>query len=425
MITRMDKEAELKRSKQIALCFLLGAAAIFVITIFSPRNVWTNGLKAVAEAAMVGALADWFAVVALFRRVPIPFVSRHTAIIPKNKDKIADNLAVFINEKFLDPTSIVGLIRKHDPAQAVSRWLSDPANADQLGRHLISVMRGLLDVTDDRRIQAFMKDAIHVFIDEADLSRSVGVLLDDLTRNGRHQELFEQTIVLIIAQLNTPTTRLYLSEQIVAWLKREYRLTQKIIPKDWLGKHGAEKLAQLVSNVLDDVVADHAHTLRTSFDELAQKLIDRLKHDPETAAKIDGIKHYLKNDQTLNVYVGNLWNTLRGRIKADLSEQDSLIQKKTANAAKWVGRTIARDTALRESLNHHLETAAWAMAPDFSEYLTRHIRDTVRSWDARDMSRQIELNIGKDLQFIRVNGTLVGGLIGLGLYLCSLIPALF
>src|ERR1041384_3683124 len=129
----MEKQDELRRSKRIALGFFIGAAALFVISLLLPYTWWTGLLRAFSEAAMVGALADWFAVVALFKRVPIPLVQRHTAIIPNNKDKIADNLALFVREKFLDPASIVGLIRRHDPVQKVADWLVQPANTELMG----------------------------------------------------------------------------------------------------------------------------------------------------------------------------------------------------------------------------------------------------------------------------------------------------
>ena len=151
----MDKYQQLKRSKRLALSLLLIAAATFVVTLFLPPTFWVLGLKAIAEAAMVGALADWFAVVALFRRVPVPFISRHTAIIPRNKDRIGENLGRFVQEKFLDTDSLLALIRRHDPSQLLAQWLNTPGNADRIGRHLLQVMRGFLDLTDDQRIQRF------------------------------------------------------------------------------------------------------------------------------------------------------------------------------------------------------------------------------------------------------------------------------
>jgi len=145
----MEKLAELKRAKLLALSLLLIAAATFIATLFLPQTFWVRGVKAIAEAAMVGALADWFAVVALFRRVPIPFISRHTAIIPRNKDRIGDNLGVFVQEKFLDTQSLVDLIRRHEPALMIGTWFSQPENAGRVGQHMLQVMSGFLDLTDD------------------------------------------------------------------------------------------------------------------------------------------------------------------------------------------------------------------------------------------------------------------------------------
>lgn len=131
---------------------------------------------------MVGALADWFAVVALFRRVPVPFISRHTAIIPRNKDRIGENLGRFVQEKFLDTPSLLQLIRRHDPAQIVANWLSVPANAERVGYHLLQLMRGFLDLTDDARIQRFMRKAVHAAIDKVDLTQSGAMILESLTK---------------------------------------------------------------------------------------------------------------------------------------------------------------------------------------------------------------------------------------------------
>lgn len=145
----MNKIAELKRAKRLALSLLLIAAATFVTTLFLPPSFWVLGIKAIAEAAMVGALADWFAVVALFRRIPIPFISRHTAIIPRNKDRIGENLGQFVQEKFLDTQSLIALIRRHEPALLIGNWFSQPDNASRVGQHLLQIMSGFLELTDD------------------------------------------------------------------------------------------------------------------------------------------------------------------------------------------------------------------------------------------------------------------------------------
>ena len=420
----MDKYQQLKRSKQLALALLLAAAATFIVTLFLPPNFWVLGVKAIAEAAMVGALADWFAVVALFRRVPLPLIARHTAIIPRNKDRIGENLGRFVQEKFLDTDSLLALIRRNNPAQLLAQWLNAPGNADRTGRHLLQVMRGFLDLTDDARIQQFMRRAVHRALDKVDLTQSSAMILDSLTKNNRHQALLDAAIEQLLLLLHKPGTREFIALQIVRWLKREHPVKAKVLPTEWLGEHSATLVANAVDSILDDVARDQGHELRLGFNRAVQRLIDRLKSDPEMTARAESVKQWLKEDESLNRYIGELWQDLRAWLKRDLSSDDSRVQERVRLAALWLGETLLADEALRSSMNQHLEDAARSVAPEFAAFLTRHISDTVKSWDARDMSQQIELNIGRDLQFIRINGTLVGGTIGLLLYLLSQLPAL-
>lgn len=418
----MEKLNELKRAKRLALSLLLIAAATFVATLFLPANFWVSGLKAISEAAMVGALADWFAVVALFRRVPIPFIARHTAIIPRNKDRIGENLGKFVQEKFLDTQSLIDLIRRHEPAQMMGTWFRQPENAQQVGRHLLKVMEAWLSLMDDARIQGLIRRAVHKAIDKVDLSYSSALLLESLTKNNRHQALLDSVIAQLLALLEKPACREFIARQIVHWLETEHPVKARVLPTEWLGEQSADLVSDAVNSLLDDVSQDKTHQLRRAFDRAVQRLIDSLKNDPEMAAKAETIKSYLKEDEKFNLYLGELWNDLRGWLKTDIASDDSRVQKRIAEAGQWLGETLMADASLRASLNEHLEQAARHIAPDFSAFLTRHISDTVKSWDAKDMSRQIELNIGKDLQFIRINGTLVGGSVGLVLYLLSQLP---
>ncbi|MBV6817271.1 DUF445 family protein [Rahnella sp. PD12R] len=419
----MDKEQELRRSKRNALGLLLIAAALFVITLFLPPNFWVSGLKAISEAAMVGAMADWFAVVALFRRVPVPFVASHTAIIPRNKDKIADNLAVFVQEKFLAPATLINLIRQHDPAQMLTDWLNAPDNAQRFAKYAVKMIRGFLDVTDDQRIAQLIRRALYRVIDKIDLSTSIATLLESLTKGGRHQQLLDQAMDQLEILLAKDSTRQFISAQIVGWMKREHPLTAKLLPTGWLGRNGADLVSNAVNSVLDDMGNDKTHAFRKGFDRSVQNFIWKLQNDPETAQKAEEIKQYLKDDEKLNVYVLQLWGDMRNWLKEDLESEDSRVFAKVTESGQWLGNALAQDEKLRSSLNQQMETIAEKMAPDFAQFLTRHISDTVKGWDPRDMSRQIELNIGKDLQFIRINGTLVGAFIGLALYLLSQLPA--
>ena len=418
----MTKERELDQAKRLALSFFIGAAALFVLSFFLPQNWWTGLLKAFSEAAMVGALADWFAVVALFKRIPIPIVSRHTEIIPQNKVKIADNLALFVREKFLDTESIVGLIRKHDPAHKVADWLTKPANTGRMGQYLVKLASWMLDFTEDAAVQNFLRKAVHSMVRSVDLSKSAGTVLESLTRGGRHQELLNEGIQQLAKLLNNEETQSYISQGIVDWLKDEYAFIERMLPSELIGRKGADIAVRLASGILNKVSEDPDHPLRQRFDVFTREFIERLKADPAFAARSEEIKNYLLNDEALNNYLASLWNDLRDWMKKDLQGEDSMLRGRIEATGAWLGQTLAEDPQLRQSLNENLELAARAAAPEFAVFLTRHIADTVKNWDSAEMSEQIELNIGKDLQFIRINGTVVGGLIGVILYLLSTLP---
>jgi uncharacterized membrane-anchored protein YjiN (DUF445 family) len=413
------KTVELRQSKRLALSFFAGAAALFVLSLFLPVNWWTGLLNAFAEAAMVGALADWFAVAALFRRIPIPIVSRHTEIIPANKHRIADNLAAFVHEKFLDTDSIVRLIQRHDPAGKVAGWLVKPENTARLGGYLVRTAGWALDFIEDAAVQNFVRRAVHGMIQGVDLSKTAGAILDTVTRDGRHQELLDEGIGQLARLLDNEETQAFIAQGIVDWLREEHALVEMLLPSELIGRKGADLTVKLAAGILKRVSEDPQHPLRQRFDAFTADFIVRLQSDPAFIEKGEDIKRYLIGDETLNGYLGALWGDLKGWIKADLDKDDSVLRRRLEATGAWVGRMLAEDPELRASLNENLELAARGAAPEFAGFLTRHIADTVKHWDSREMSEQVELNIGKDLQYIRINGTVVGGLIGVVLYLLS------
>ena len=416
------QKVELQRAKRLALSLLLLAAATFITTLFLPANFWVRGLKAISEAAMIGALADWFAVYALFRPVPIPFISKHTAIIPRNKEKIATNLGVFIQEKFLDTQSLIALIQRHQPVQLLGVWLNKPENSRQLGKYLLNIMGTFLELADDTRIQKLIRRGVHKAIDNIDLSQSGAILLESMTKNNRHQALLETMIEQLLGLLKKPSSRTFIAGQITRWLNTEHSRKAKLLPTEWLGEQSAEWVSDAVNRLLDDINHDKQHQIRQGFDRVVQRFIAELKTSPDMMAKADSIKRYLKDDEAFNRYIGELWGDLRRWLKTDSASDDSRVQQRIALAGQWFGETLLSDKALQTSLNEHLELAVRRMTPDFAAFITRHISDTVNSWDSKELADQIEFNIGKDLQFIRINGTLVGGMIGLILYLLSQLP---
>ena len=412
----------LKRAKHQALGLLIAVALVFVATSFMAPSLWVRCVQAVAEAAMVGALADWFAVTALFRRIPLPWVGRHTAIIPRNKDRIGDNLAHFVRDRFLDPASLLALIRKHDPAQWLASWLTAPAHSAMLGRQVARLALAALELVQDRQVQRFLTQSLRAVLSQVDLSRAAASLLTALTQGGRHQVLLDDVLARIAAIMQTANTREFIAASIVEWLKREHPLKEKMLPSDWLGDKGAELIAQALESLFDDIAHNPEHRVREALDAAVARLIERLQTDPDFAERAEQLRHYLLHDEKLAGYLQALWTQLRQRLQADLADEHSHIARKAAAMGRWLGQSLAADPALRQSMNARLERWAATLAPDVAQFLAEHISDTVKRWDAAELSHLVELHIGKDLQFIRINGTLVGGAIGLLLFVLAQLP---
>jgi uncharacterized membrane-anchored protein YjiN (DUF445 family) len=273
-------------------------------------------------------------------------------------------------------------------------------------------------------VQEFIRKAVHSLIKSIDLSQSAGVILESMTKNGRHQQLLDEAINQLANLLNNEETQAFIAHGIVDWLKEEYAVFEKVLPKEAIGRKGADIAVRLAAGILAKINGDPDHELRKNFDEFTHDFVERLKSDPDFQQKGEEIKRYLLSDDTLNTYLKSLWDDLKAWLKQDLHSEQSVLHQRVMATANWVGRTLAEDARLRQSLNEHLEAAARSAAPEFAQFLTKHISDTVRNWDSKEMSQQIELNIGKDLQYIRINGTVVGGLIGVLLYLVAHVPNL-
>lgn len=415
------KRQELAYAKRKAHLLLAAAAVLFVLTMLVPPNPWVLAIRAITEAAMVGGLADWFAVSALFRRIPtgIPFITAHTDVIPRSKDRIADNLSAFVKDKFLAPHTLVELIREHDPSRYVAQWLADPSNARRVGSYLARATEGALHLVEDARIERLLRDAAREVFKGVDLTASLRSLLDTLTSDGRHDQLLEQGLDRVLRLIDRPETRAWIAAQVIDWLAQEHPRKQKLLPKQWIAHNVAAAIADAVVRRLESIRANPAHAYRQLFDQWTHDFVLRLQSDPALQARGEEIKQYLLNDDTFGAYVGTLWRSFKTWLADDLRDPQSMFHQGVAGAATWLGEQLSQDAELRQSLRSQLEEAARRLAPEFADFLTRHVRDTVRAWDGREMADQIELNIGKDLQAIRVNGTIVGGVIGLGLHLLT------
>ena len=266
--------AALQRAKRQALGLLLWVTAVFIVSSVLPRGLWMDALQATAEAAMVGALADWFAVRALFHRVPIPFVERHTAIIPRNKDRIGENLATFVRDRFLDPASLVGLLRRHDLVERMAQWLLLPDNARHLSQQVVRMVAAALEVVQDRQVEHLIRKAARALLGRMDLSQSLAKVLEALTYQGRHQALLNEALAQLMSVLQNADTRSLIARTIVHWLKKEHPLKEKMLPTDWLSDQGAVMVANALEGLLAEVAHNPQHQPRDKFDAAVQLRFD-------------------------------------------------------------------------------------------------------------------------------------------------------
>lgn len=431
---RAVQQQELAQTKRLALVLLIVATLLFLTSIILPTFFaysWHIGLlKTVSEAAMIGALADWFAVRALFKPVPIPIVKNHTNIIPNNKKRIAENLADFVQEKFFHEDALKTLVREHEPASTVSKWLNKDENKHNVIHYTLHFTRHLLSLSDNASIQRWLVNTSHAVLENINLTQSAGSLLAALTAQNKHQTVLNNAIDTTAAYLNTPKSQEVIANSIAEWFKEAYPTTEKLLPVGWISKNGAQVISRAVISTIGDMHANPAHPLRKKFDAVITTLIHDLKHTDKYDALSDSIKDYLKNDAEFSHYLASLWQNAKQWLADDISEDSvaahsSRIQQNLLSALTWVSETLASDAELRQSINAQIEAAMTPLAPDIAAVITAHMSNTLINWPDEDLVEQIELNIGKDLHYIRINGTVVGAMIGAVLFLVAQIPSLF
>lgn len=418
----MDKRTQLlRRNKKIATGLMIGAAVIFVVARSQKGHGAWEWIAAFAEAAMVGALADWFAVVALFRHplgMPIP----HTAILRNKKAVVAGNLAVFIRDRFLASETLIAKLREYKPAEKLAAYLLSQKNAADLAEGLTRVMADSLDFIDDERVQQLLKAAIQNRVDTFDLAGSAGSLLLTLRKDNHHQIVLDELLNRFAAWLATPAAQARLAGSIDDLCTKEYPLLSHFIPnREQFSRGTGEKISRRINEFIQEVNADPAHELRYKFDGAVTDFIGRLQSDSVLRAKIEALKSEVVHHTSIADYVQGVGSELKSWLRSDLQQPQSSVKERLSAAIAGFGSTLAGSLELRESLNEHLETALLHYGDTLRTAIAGHISATVQQWDNDDYVSEIELSIGSDLQFIRMNGTLVGGCIGLLLHAISLL----
>ncbi|MDA8429111.1 MAG: DUF445 domain-containing protein [Geobacteraceae bacterium] len=418
-----NRKRILIRNKAIATGLMLGAALLFVVARSQKGHGAWEWLAAFAEAAMVGALADWFAVVALFRHplgVPIP----HTAIIKNKKDAIAGNLASFIRDKFLASDTLIAKLREYNPAEHLAVYLMSRDHAIGLAKGLTRVCADSLDFIDDERVQGLLRAALSNRIDRFDVSTSAGQILDALRKDNRHQIVLDDLLQRAASWLASEEAQTKLARAIEDMAAKEYPLLMAFMPnKDQFARGAGEKIVKRINTYIQEVNADPAHEVRYRFDTAVTGFTARLKTDPVLRGKVEAIKQEVVHNQAITGYALSIGSDLKSWLSKDLQQPDSQVQGKLAAAVAGLGTTLAHNGGLKESLNEHLESLLLYYGDTLRTAIAGHISGTVQQWESDDYVNEIELSIGSDLQFIRMNGTLVGGVIGLLLHAIALLLA--
>jgi len=372
---------------------------------------------------MVGALADWFAVVALFRHplgVPIP----HTAIIKNKKDVIAGNLAGFIRDKFLASDTLIAKLREYNPAERLAVYLMSKDNAAGLAKGLTRLCADSLDFIDDERVQLLLRSALGNRVESFDLSSSAGSILESLRNGNRHQVVLDDLLNRLAGWLGTEEAQARLATAIDDMCKKEYPILSAFIPnREQFSKGAGEKIVGRINAFIQEVNADPAHEVRGKFDAAVTNFIVRLKSDPELRSKVEAIKKEVVQTQSIADYARSLGSDLKSWLASDLQQPRSKVQEKISAAVAGLGHTLSHNRGLKESLNEHLEKLVLRYGDTMRAAIAGHISGTVQQWESDDYVSEIELSIGSDLQFIRMNGTLVGGVIGLLLHAVGLLLA--
>ena len=406
---RMGREAPpagLVRMRLVATGLLVLMAAVYLLT--RPLSDGANGwgfLNAFAEAAMVGGLADWFAVTALFRHplgLPIP----HTAIVPRNKERIGDTLGTFLRTNFLIPSVIARRMGRLDVAGAIARWLTDPPEGaggrfrQGASRLVAQVLEGL----DPQRMGGMVKGAIGLRLREARVAPLAGQLMTAAMRDERHQPLIDGAVRWAARTMaaNEPLIRQMVRERggsILRWTGLDETVSNRLI----------DALDRLLSEMADN----RDHPVRRRIEETLDRVAFDLQHDPQMRARVEAAKEELIANPAMQRWLDGLWEAARAGLLRIARDPERAMAGPLGQVLRQLGETLRDEPVLARRINRFTRRAAVGLAADYGDGIVRLVSETVRGWDTATITERLENQVGRDLQYIRVNGTIVGGLVGL------------
>ena len=403
------RAAELKRVKAQATLVLAGTLALFVVArSLSHVHPAFGFVAAFAEAATIGGLADWYAVVALFRRplgLPIP----HTAIIQSNQQRIADKLGQFIEVHFLEAGPVEAKLRQVDFGSFIADWLRDRKRSDDLARFALRLLPEAFSATETSGLMTFITRRMTTQLQSIDLAPLAAGTLRAFVAEGRHQSLLDDLLRIVHDTLAQKQTMAMIREKVRAELPTLLRLYRA-------DKFLVNKIVASAGTFFEEVRNDPKHPFRGEFDRMVLSFVDRLGSDKSYADRIDGLKRDLLARPELSELGRTIWSNARTFIERSAAGETQVLRHHLTGMFVAAGEVLAGDAELRGEINQGLVAVLRSFVADQKGGVSTFISDQVKAWNMAQLISLIEINIGKDLQYIRFNGSLIGGLAGLGLY---------
>ena len=406
-----DGYKRLVRMRRLANGMLLAIMGLFVFShMWEPDgqewDMHWRFVRAFAEAAMVGGLADWFAVTAIFRHplgLPIP----HTAVIPKNQDRIAEAVGRFIADNFLKPELVAERVKDKDLSEALGKWLAEPTQSTALAGGLVSAVPALLDALDDETVAAFLREQAAEAAEGASVAPAFGSVLEALAEQGRHQAILDALLKqgYRLLESNQDMIRDRIRGRS-GWLMRFVSADKKV----------ADTVIDAVNDLLYEVASNRDHPVREQLNQMVAEFADDLRRDPELQARVGSWLQDAAKHPSVAGAVEAGWVEFKAALRRDCASPEGRLRAWMQNALTNLGAGLLRETHVREALNVRLRGLLVQLAARHGEDVARLVSETIRKWDSQTIVDKLEINVGRDLQYIRLNGTIIGGLVGLVLH---------
>jgi uncharacterized membrane-anchored protein YjiN (DUF445 family) len=403
-----ERRRGLRRMKVVAVGFLVGATIVFLLCTWAQSRgaePWVGYVRAAAEAGMVGALADWFAVTALFKHplgIPIP----HTAIIKRKKDQLGEGLGSFVRENFMSPEVVATKLRDAQVAGRAGKWLSDPAHAERVATEASTVLRVLVEMLRDDDIQQLLDRMIVKRIAEPQWGPPIGRVLASLLEAGRQEALIQ---LLADRAFQCSLTSAEVIERVIE------RDSPTWSPR-WVDHLVGDRIHRELMDFTDKVRRNPDHELRRSATKFLFEFADDLQNDDATIARADKVKDEIMARDEVARAAETAWGAAKRIILESVDDPSSTLRARVADSVMRIGESLCDDVVLRDKVDNWIIRAAQHLVSQYGTEITAIITETIERWDADEASRRIELHVGRDLQFIRINGTVVGALAGLVIY---------